>query len=232
MAYSSSLSTVRLDLADASTWPRALTRVSRVFLAVPARVLDAGTPLRSFLDTAGSAGVDHVVFLSSAGAQQGTPHWQVEAEIDAAGMPRTFLRPATLHQHLADACGDDIAKHDRLRLPDGSSRIAYVDARDVARVAAITLLSDSPAPRSSYTLTGRDVLSGTEVAALLSRVLGRDISFEPVAPVRSPTALTASARVQSRGATDPTLQQLLGRTPTSLADFAREHRARWVTPVG
>lgn len=232
IAYSPALSTVRLDLHEPSTWPRALSRVRRVFLAVPNNGANTNGTVKRFAETAASAGVDHVVLLSVAGAQQGTSHWQVEADVDEVGLARTFLRPTELHQQLADACGDDITNHDRLRMPSGNGRMAYVDARDVARVAAITLVSRSPAPRTTYTLTGQEALSGSDVAALLSRVLGRHIAFEPVSPSRSSQPLTASSERVSRGATDPTLRRLLGRPPTSLADYFMRHRSRWATPVG
>jgi uncharacterized protein YbjT (DUF2867 family) len=232
MAYSSSLSTVRLDLTEHSTWPRALSRARRLFLALPEASPIGRIKVREFLEQAVSAGVDHVVILSSAGTQQGTPHWEVEADVDDVGLARTFLRPVLLHQQLADAYGDDIAFHNRLRMPIGHGRIACVDARDVARVAALTLVAESPAPRSTYTLTGQESLSGTEVAALFSRVLGRDITFEPISLVRSDLPLTASRLLTTRGTTDPTLRLLLRRPPTTLADYVAEHRSRWVAPVG
>jgi uncharacterized protein YbjT (DUF2867 family) len=232
VAYSSSLSTVRLDLAEPSTWPRALSNVRRLFLAIPAGD-DGACNVRPFLEAVASTGVDHVAFLSWAGVQQGTPHWQVEADIDAIGLARTFLRPAMLHQQLADSCGGQIVDHDRLRLPLGvDDRVAYVDARDVARVAAMTLVSPSPAPRTTYTLTGQHALSGAEVAALWSRVLGRRITFEPVPPARSLLPVTASAQLSKRGTIDPSLQQLLKEPPTSLSDYITQHRSRWATPVG
>jgi uncharacterized protein YbjT (DUF2867 family) len=226
------LSTVRLDLADADTWPRALSRVRRVFLSISDTAFDRSAAVRGFLECGLSAGVDHVVLLSSAGTQQGTSHWQAETDVDAVGLSRTFLRPAMLHQQLADDYADDITNHDRLRMPIGPGSMAYVDARDVARVAARTLVAPSPDPRASYTLTGQEALSGTEVAALLSRVLGRDITFEPLSLVHSPQPLTASVQMTMRGTTDATLQRLLGRAPTSLAEYVIEHRTRWGAPVG
>ena len=232
IAYSATLSTVRLDLTEPSTWPRALSRVRRVFLTVPTNGASSNGTVKRFVDSATAAGVDHVVVLSVAGAQQGTRHWDVESDIDAVGVPRTFLRPAVLHQQLADTYGDDVANHDRLRMPVGNGRIAYVDARDVARVAAITLVARSPAPRTSYTLTGHEALSGPDVAALLSRVLGRAIAFEPLARSHDSQPITASSEIVRRGTTDPTLRQLLGRAPTSLSDYLSQHRSRWATPVG
>ena len=221
ISYSSTLSTVRLDLAAPDTWPRALERVRRVFLAL-AEPAHRGSGLPEFLERAAWGGVDHVVLLSTADPQPGTPHRQAETHIDAVGLPRTFLRAATLHQELIDTCAGEIAEHDRLRLPIGAGRTAYVDARDVARVAAATLVAHRPALRASYDLTGQEALSGLEVAALLSRVLGREIAFEPMPPAYSP---------QPTPATVETLQRLLGRAPTSLAEFVVEHRLRWRTPV-
>ena len=151
------------------------------------------------------------------------------------------------HQRLADTFGDLVTFHDTLRMPAGRGRTAFVDARDVAEVAADLLLAASPPPRATYTLTGDDSLTGVEIAGLLSRVLGREIRFEPVslaqyrkelldtgadlASVRVRLLLNASSRLVLGGATDPTLARLLRRAPTTLETYLGEHRERWAAPV-
>jgi uncharacterized protein YbjT (DUF2867 family) len=222
VAHSSSLSTVRLDLDDPDTWPPALARIRRVFLDLSGPAIpDGSAGLAGFLAHVASAGVDNVVLLSSAAMHGAVPHQEAERHVDAAGLPRTFLRPAMLHQRLADEYGDDIAEHDRLRMPIGDGRVTPVDARDVARAAAVTLTSRSPSPRATYDLTGPEALTGRQIAALMSRVLGRDITFEPTAPEPPPVP----------DAADHALHRLLGRLPTSLADYVHEHRARWAASV-
>jgi uncharacterized protein YbjT (DUF2867 family) len=72
-----------------------------------------------------------------------------------------------------------IAKTNSFGTSTGDGRIGHVDARDVAAFAAE--IAASPAPRGkTYWPTGPDVLSCLDVAAVLSKVLGRQITFHPL----------------------------------------------------
>src|SRR5947208_816385 len=55
-----------------------------------------------------------------------------------------------------------------------------VDVRNVAAVAAQIAASPSAHAGKTYWPTGPEVLSGTEVAAVFSKVLGRTITFHPI----------------------------------------------------
>jgi uncharacterized protein YbjT (DUF2867 family) len=62
----------------------------------------------------------------------------------------------------------------------GDGRIGHVDARDVAAVAAEIAASPAAHAGKTYWPTGPEVLSCREVAAVLTRVLGREITFHPL----------------------------------------------------
>lgn len=78
------------------------------------------------------------------------------------------------HQHLP---------HDRhadaIFLPAEGARIAMIDPRDVAEVAATVLTGEGHDGRS-YQLTGPEVVTFDDVALELTTVLGRPIGFVPV----------------------------------------------------
>ena len=50
-----------------------------------------------------NAGVRHVVLLSFMGINRAVPHWQIEQDLRASGIPWTFLRPASFSQDLGGA---------------------------------------------------------------------------------------------------------------------------------
>jgi uncharacterized protein YbjT (DUF2867 family) len=73
-----------------------------------------------------------------------------------------------------------IAEANSFSTATGDKRVGHVDVRDVAAVAAEIAASPSAHAGKTYWPTGPEVLSGTEVAAVLSKVLGRTITFYPI----------------------------------------------------
>ena len=73
-----------------------------------------------------------------------------------------------------------IAKANSFSTATSDGRVGHVDVRDVAAVAAEIAASPSAHAGKTYWPTGPEVLSGTEVAAVLSKVLGQTITFHPI----------------------------------------------------
>jgi uncharacterized protein YbjT (DUF2867 family) len=73
-----------------------------------------------------------------------------------------------------------IARTDSFAAATGDGRIGHIDARDVAAVAAEIAAAPAPHVGQTYWPTGPEALSGAEVAAVLSKVLGREITFRPI----------------------------------------------------
>jgi nucleoside-diphosphate-sugar epimerase len=117
-----------------------------------------------------------------------------------------------------------------------------VDARDVGEAAARVLAGENHLDRA-YELTGAHAYDYYEVAALLSRTLGRPIRYVdpsvvrfcwrkwredvPVPFILVMTALYTVARLGKAAGYAPDLETLLGRVPTSLAQFAEDCRDAW-----
>jgi uncharacterized protein YbjT (DUF2867 family) len=66
-------------------------------------------------------------------------------------------------------------------MPIGGKGLAMVDARDIAEVAAIELIRRDQAPGKlpidTINLVGPETLTGTDVAAIWSDVLGRPVAY-------------------------------------------------------
>ncbi len=107
---------VRFDFAEPATWEAALSGVDRMFLIRPPAVSDVKRYLRPVIGRAADQGLRQVVFLSVMGVNRFLPHWQVERDLEASGLPHTFLRPAFFAQNLLIAHRHDIVDHDRIRL--------------------------------------------------------------------------------------------------------------------
>lgn len=242
---------VRFDFEDSTSWGPALDGVDRVFLLRPPAISDVVTYLRPVVRLAAERGVRQMVFLSVMGVNRLLPHWQVERDIEAAGLPHTFLRPAFFAQNLLSAYRRDIVEHDRIRLASGRGRTSFVDTRDVAAVAALALRDPRAHAGAAYTLTGPAALTYHQVASLLSAALGRPVHYQPIhlltlrrellregldpAYVNVQLVINAVAALGLAGTVTPTIRELLGRDPIPLDRFVADHVEQWrpaPAPVG
>jgi uncharacterized protein YbjT (DUF2867 family) len=165
------------DLDERDTIDAAMAGVTSVILvspAVPAQELNV-------VASAARAGVGHIVKASSK-ASADSPiarrrgQAEIEAGLSASGLPHTVLRSNAYMQNtlmLAPA----IARTDGFGSSAGAGRIGMVDARDVAAVAAAIASSPGPHAGRTYHLTGPELISNDDVAAVLSKLLGRTIAY-------------------------------------------------------
>ena len=241
------------DLADVDSFRAALTGVSTLFLLVP-NVADELTQAMQALTVAREAGVKGVVYLSvyKGDTYADVPHFAskntVERMIEALDLPATMLRPAYFIQN-------DLRQKDPLLnasiygMPVGDKGISMVDVRDIGEAAAIELLRRERAPkplsRETYALVGPDVLSGTDIANIWSEALDRQIRYagNDTAAIeeRMKTMMPAWQaldlrlmldRYQTDGAAATNeelarLTHLLGHTPRSYRNFAKDAAAQW-----
>jgi uncharacterized protein YbjT (DUF2867 family) len=155
----------------------AMTGVSAVVLvspAVPAQELNV-------VASAARAGTGHVVKATSK-ASADSPiarrRWQaeIEAGLAASEIPHTLLRSNAYMQNVL-ALAPTIAKTSSFGSAAGKGRSGLVDARDVAAVAAEIAASPAAHAGQTYWLTGPGLISNYDVAAVLSKLLGRTITY-------------------------------------------------------
>ncbi|CAA9236274.1 MAG: hypothetical protein AVDCRST_MAG56-1218 [uncultured Cytophagales bacterium] len=235
---------VRFNFEDLSTVKAALAGMDKLFLLRPPQLADVRQYLEPVVLAAKAAGVKHVVFLSLQGVEHNklTPHYKVEQIIRREGLPYTFLRPSFFMQNLSTTHRAEIAERSEIFIPAGRGKTNFVDVRDVGEAAARVLAGENHLNRA-YELTGADACDYYEVAALLGRTLGRPIRYAnpsvvrfcwrkwregvPVPFILVMTALYMVARLGKAAGYAPDLQVLLGRVPTSLAQFAEDYRDAW-----
>jgi uncharacterized protein YbjT (DUF2867 family) len=167
------------DLQDDTDVQAAMRGISRVILvspAVPAEELRV-------ISAAKDAGVDHVVKVTSK-ASADSPiarrrgQTEIEAGLIASGLDHTLLRSNAYMQNflmLAPA----IARTDSFGSSVGDGRVGLIDSRDVAAVAARIAQDPESHVGETYRLTGPQLLTYGDVAATLSDVLERPITFHP-----------------------------------------------------
>ena len=173
------------DLLDVDALRTAFVGVRTLFL-LNAVAGDEFTQALIALNIAREAGVERVVYLSVIHADRfvNVPHFAVksgaERMLEAGGFSATILRPSYFIDNEL-MIKDVIVQHGIYPMPIGGKGVAMVDARDIAEVAAIELVRRDTAPDNlpleTINLVGPDTLTGQDVAAIWSDVLGHPIAY-------------------------------------------------------
>lgn len=183
--FPASVEVVQGDFLDIDALRRAFTGVSTLFL-LNAVAGDEFTQALITLNIAREMGVERVVYLSVLHADRfvNVPHFAVksgaERMIEQMGFSATILRPAYFIDNEL-MIKDVILNHGVYPMPIGGKGVAMVDARDIAEVAALELLRREQAPGKlpleTIHLVGPETLTGSDVAAIWSDVLGRTVTY-------------------------------------------------------
>ncbi|MCP9223284.1 NmrA/HSCARG family protein [Erythrobacter sp. LQ02-29] len=176
---------VRGDMLDVDSLRSAMSGISTLFL-LNGVVADEFTQALITLNVARETGVKRVVYLSviHSDVYVNVPHFAgkfgVERMIDAMGFEATILRPA-YYMDNEITIRDIVREHGVYPMPIGDKGLAMIDVRDIGELAAIELIrrdnSAEPLPTTRMNLVGPETLTGAEVAAIWSDVLGRTIVF-------------------------------------------------------
>ncbi len=233
------LEVVPLDHTDPATHAAAVAGVDAVYLASPGDFPSA--PERSLVDAAKKAGVRKIVKLGAMGVEHSdNPIRQVEEHIRASGIPFTFLHPTWFMQNFSTSMAHAL-RSGTLAEPAADKKTAFIDARDIAAVAAEALVKPGH-DGETYALTGPDLLSRADVVELVGKELGRKITYLPVTDeqfraavkgILSPSYtelmsyLYSAVRAGHTEVKTDTVQQVLGRAPIPFTRFVKDHRSVW-----
>lgn len=185
------------------------------------------------VDAAVAAGVERIVYTSFLNAAPDATftfardHWATEQHIRATGLRWTFLRDAMYADFLPGLVGAD----GTIRGPAGDGAFAPVAQADVAAVATAVLTSDAYDGRT-LDLTGPELLTMSDVAALLAEVTGRPVTYveETVEEAYASRASYGAAAFEVDGwvstytavaagelaVVSPHVREVLGRAPLSV----------------
>ncbi|UPK33448.1 NmrA/HSCARG family protein [Bradyrhizobium sp. 186] len=183
--FPAGVNVVQGDLLDVDSLRGAFSGVSTLFL-LNAVVSDEFTQALIALNLAREAGVERIVYLSviHSDLYVNVPHFAgkfgVERMIERMGFNATILRPAYFMNNDL-TIKDVVLGHGVYPMPIGSKGLAMIDARDIGEIAAIELIrreqATGPLPLERINLVGPATLTGSDVAAIWTAVLGRTIAY-------------------------------------------------------
>lgn len=173
-------SVARAEYSDREASVEALRGSDVLFMVSGSEAEDRVDQHRTFIDAAVDAGVQHIIYTSFLAASPdatftlGRDHWATEEHIRGSGLKYTFLRDNFYLDVLPFFAGDEGV----LRGPAGNGRVSAVARTDVARAAVVVLKDSEAHVGRTYELTGPEALSLGEVAAIITRVTGRETRYE------------------------------------------------------
>ena len=237
---------VAADFTDPAALARACDGAEKIYLVTPAH-LNMRQWKANVIEAAKAAGVRHVVVATGLGASPkagltfGKWHSETQELLKQSGLDWTFVQPTYFMQNLLWQAGN-IAK-DAVYYDDLGGPVAWIDARDIADVAAEALTAPGYAGKG-LGLTGPEALTGDDIAALLSEVTGRTCPARPCRP-RMPrrrmvaggmqdevaAAMVELASIAPKGylaGIETTVSDVLGRPARRFADFVAENRDAFV----
>jgi uncharacterized protein YbjT (DUF2867 family) len=228
-----------LDFTKESTYKEALRNVDRVFLMRPPHL---GKPedLYPFVDAMKNEGIKLVSFLSLMGVEKNTipPHHKIEKYIEASGVPYAHIRPGFFMQNLSGIHSVEIREKNQIFVPAGKSKTSFIDAIDIGIAIATLLQNPEKYKNTAHTITGSEALDYFQIAEILSKVMGRTITYAKPgylkyrsyyiktrgldkSYVNVTVALYFMTRMGTAKEVTDDFFKLTGRNPRSFEDFAK-----------
>jgi uncharacterized protein YbjT (DUF2867 family) len=233
---------VTADLADAASLDRAFENARRVFL------LSSPTRDQPRLETNGiaaaeRAGIEHVVKISNipiVGLDDGLHgnHRAIERRLAESSVASTVLQPSFFASVLERQIG--LLRRGRFVMPTGQGRIAWIDPRDIAEVAATVLAADDPS-RDALPLTGPEALSASALTDRIAAVCAVEVTLlqpdrarwhsDLLATGMDPWLADSTHHLYDAIERDvlaevsPAVEVVLGRPPRPVDDWLRERVA-------
>ena len=220
----------------------ALIGASAVFMHAAALAGGAA----EFLALARERGVRRAVLLSTQSVRDdverqldpiGEMHKVIEDAIEASGLEWTFLRPGEFAMNAATQWGPQIRATGAVRGAYGTAASSPIHERDIAAVAARTLLDDGHTG-ARYALTGPESLTQIDKVRIIGEVAGRPLRFEEITPQAARKEMVENGlpdfiaeivlddlaqKVGRAAPISPVTEQVTGRPGLTFAEWAKEH---------
>ena len=242
---------LQADLRDTRVLEPAIAGTTRLFL-LSDNEPGFGRLQIAALRAAQSLGVGHVVKLSALGASNHSnstiarEHWEVEQALQQTTMTWTILRPHAFMQNWLGEVALSVRAEGVIYSPIGDGRVPFIDARDIAAVAAEALLHPESHAGRKYFLTGGEAVGYADLAAALSQSTGKMVTYHPISMEDARARMTAgrlpaamidamlaiSAYQKAGGPTakvSDSVERILGRPPRTMREFARDYASHFET---
>lgn len=170
--------TPSFDWDDKNTWIESLKGIEKMYityypdLAVPG----AKEAIESLTYLAKELGVKKIVLLSGKGEVEAEA---CEAIVKNSGVDYTIVRASWFNQNWSESFFLDPILSGEVALPMSNVLIPFVDANDIAEVAA-TVLLDNNYNGKTIEVTGPELITFKDIIHTISTVTNRNLSFHEI----------------------------------------------------
>ncbi len=236
---------VEFDFLNSDTFRSAFAGIDSIFLIRPPALANPKKDMGPAIAAAKIAGVKRIVFISLLGVEKNpfVPHRTIEKMILRSGISYTFIRPSFFMQNLSTINAVDIKSSDEIFVPAGHGRTSFIDIRDIAAVAS-EALTKKCFENTALASTGGEALTYYELAAILTRVLGRPITYKnpsilhffftmrrrglSVAFISVMIAIYTANKLGLADSVTTDVEKCLGRKPIQFEQFAQDYSDFWI----
>lgn len=223
----------------------AITDVDKLFLLSPPGHVNQDELLIPLIEKAKKSKIKKIVLMTAMGvdANPTSPLRKTEVYLEASGIPYNIIRPNWFMQNFNSYWIHGINHQGKILLPVEIAKGSFIDARDIASVAAV-LLTEDRFNNQAFDLTGGEALNHDEVATLLSSVTQRKITFENITPSTMLEGLLHAGLPKayaefllvildffrqgySARITD-SVEKITGKKPISFKSYASDYKKSWI----
>ncbi|MET0987200.1 MAG: NmrA family NAD(P)-binding protein [Steroidobacteraceae bacterium] len=172
--------TPSFDWTRPEGWAAALEGVSKAYVTCQPdlAVTGADAAIAELSDIARRKGLERVVLLSG----RGEPGAQrAEKALQTSGVPWTIVRASWFNQNFSEGYMLDGVLAGEVALPAGAIPEPFVDADDIAEVAAAAVVDARHVDRI-YEVTGPRALTFTQAVDEIAAGLGRPVRYTQITP--------------------------------------------------
>lgn len=232
------------DYHDYASLVAAFKGVDKLLLVSSSDFNDRAGQQINAVNAAKEAGVKHIVYTSVAQnknvASQSVKlitdsHLATDAHLKASGVAYTLLNNTLYADVLPMFVGEKVAETG-VFFPAGNGRVAYATRENMAEAAA-NVLAGNGHENKEYDITGLEAISYADVAALLSEIFGKTISYTdapldvyvgvlkgagvPDVFVEMLSGFATAIKNNELDVVSSDLESLLGKKPTTVAAYLR-----------
>lgn len=236
---------VHVNLATGAGLEQAFQGIDKAFFLCPPGYTNQHELLGPLIDKAREKQLQKVVLMTAMGANavEAAPLRQAEIRLERSGLRYNIIRPNWFMQNFNTFWLHGILQAGTVFLPVGDAKASFIDARDIAAVAAELLDSDR-FDNQDFDLTGGESLTHAEAAELISQATGKQIRFQDITPQAMLDGLLQAGvpadyaeflvmilGFLKQGAAErrtDAVERITGRAPIGFAQYARDYRAAWL----
>lgn len=217
---------IEADMGNKETLGQTMKNSKSVFLASSVNQ-NFVTEQNNVIESAKRCGVQHIVKLSSPGADKNSqnfiarPNGEVEEFLKTSGVNFTIIQPNSFMQNWLGYFSETIQRERKIYEATGEGKKPFIDTRDIAEVSFTILIHPENHINKTHLLTGGVAVNYGQISEAIGKAIGEKIEYV------SMTSEEAKQRM-----TEKSMPPMMINTFIVIAEGQRNGKADFVNTVG